>query len=116
VQRGPDGGGGRGAALAAAERPRGQEGESGGGRRQARGVPEAGGGQDRRVGGPGTEGRGAGVEAGRRGGDGQRGGRRLMRDAAAAAPKPLSMFTTVTPEAQELSIPSSAAMPPSDAP
>ena len=39
-----------------------------------------------------------------------------MRAASAAAPNPLSMLTTVTPAAQELSIPSSAAMPPNDAP
>ncbi len=36
---------------------------------------------------------------------------RLMIDAAYPAPKPLSMFTTVTFDAQEFSIPSSAAMP-----
>ena len=41
---------------------------------------------------------------------------RQIRLAAAAAPKPLSMFTTVTPAAQELSMPSSAASPPNDAP
>src|SRR5439155_458771 len=41
---------------------------------------------------------------------------RLMRLAAAAAPNPLSMFTTVIPDAQEFSIPSSAAIPPKDAP
>src|SRR5437879_7259290 len=40
----------------------------------------------------------------------------LMRLAAAAAPNPLSMLTTVTPEAQEFSIASSAASPPNDAP
>src|SRR5438046_8938665 len=40
----------------------------------------------------------------------------LMRLAAAAAPNPLSMLTTVTPLAQELSIASSAARPPNDAP
>ncbi len=40
----------------------------------------------------------------------------LMRLAAAAAPNPLSMFTTVTPLAQELSMASSAAKPPNDAP
>src|SRR3989441_11346330 len=40
----------------------------------------------------------------------------LMRLAAAAAPNPLSMFTTVTPEAQELSMASSAASPPKEAP
>src|SRR6266568_4834300 len=39
-----------------------------------------------------------------------------MRLAAAAAPNPLSILTTVTPEAHELSIPSSAAMPPNEAP
>ena len=33
-----------------------------------------------------------------------------------AAPKPLSMFTTETPEAQLFSMPSSAAMPPKLAP
>src|SRR6185295_12202482 len=41
---------------------------------------------------------------------------RQIRLAAAAAPKPLSMFTTVTPAAQELSIPRSAASPPKEAP
>ena len=40
----------------------------------------------------------------------------LIRDAAAAAPNPLSMFTTVTPDAQELSIASSADTPPNAAP
>jgi len=40
----------------------------------------------------------------------------LMRLAAAAAPNPLSMLTTVTPAAQELSMPSSAATPPNEAP
>src|SRR6267378_288215 len=40
----------------------------------------------------------------------------LMRLAAAAAPNPLSILTTVTPEAQELSMPSRAASPPNDAP
>src|SRR5262249_19586741 len=35
----------------------------------------------------------------------------FMRVAAAAAPKPLSMFTTTTPAAQVLSIPSRAARP-----
>jgi len=40
----------------------------------------------------------------------------LIRLAAYAAPKPLSMFTTVTPDAQLLSIASSAAMPPKLAP
>src|SRR5438034_2810599 len=39
-----------------------------------------------------------------------------MRLAAAAAPNPLSMFTTVTPDAHELSMASSAARPPKDAP
>ena len=39
-----------------------------------------------------------------------------IRLAAAAAPKPLSMLTTVTPAAQELSIPRSAARPPNEAP
>src|SRR5690606_3575082 len=42
--------------------------------------------------------------------------RERIRLAAAAAPKPLSMFTTSTPDAQELSMPSSAARPPKDAP
>ena len=41
---------------------------------------------------------------------------RLMRVAANAAPKPLSILTTVTPPAQELSMPSSAATPPKAAP
>lgn len=36
---------------------------------------------------------------------------RFIRLAANPAPKPLSMLTTVTPAAQELSIPSSAARP-----
>lgn len=36
---------------------------------------------------------------------------RFMRLAANPAPKPLSILTTVTPAAQELSIPSSAARP-----
>lgn len=40
----------------------------------------------------------------------------LMRVAAAAAPKPLSMLTTVTPAAQLFSMESSAASPPKDAP
>jgi hypothetical protein len=44
------------------------------------------------------------------------GHRRQMRLAAAAAPKPLSILTTVTPAAQELSMPSRAASPPNDAP
>ena len=39
-----------------------------------------------------------------------------MRWAAKAAPKPLSMFTTVRPEAQELSMPSKAARPSNAAP
>src|SRR2546427_12932796 len=39
-----------------------------------------------------------------------------MRLAAAAAPNPLSMLTTVTPDAQELSMPSRAASPPNEAP
>jgi len=39
-----------------------------------------------------------------------------MRLAAAAAPNPLSMLTTVTPEAQEFSMASSAASPPNEAP
>jgi len=47
-------------------------------------------------------------------------GRRALsvhkRTSAIAAPKPLSMFTTVTPAAQLDSIPSKAARPPSDAP
>ena len=42
--------------------------------------------------------------------------RRLMQEATQAAPKPLSMLTTVTLEAQELSMPSSAATPPKLAP
>ena len=37
---------------------------------------------------------------------------RLITLAATPAPNPLSMFTTVTPAAQELSMPSSAASPP----
>ena len=41
---------------------------------------------------------------------------RLMRVAAKAAPKPLSMLTTVTPPAQELSMPRSAATPSKAAP
>src|SRR5262249_32985417 len=40
----------------------------------------------------------------------------LMTLAVAAAPKPLSMFTTDTPHAQLLSMPRSAAMPPKLAP
>ena len=43
-------------------------------------------------------------------------GRRLINDATYPAPNPLSMFTTLTLEAQELSIPSSAAIPLKDAP
>jgi len=39
-----------------------------------------------------------------------------MQEATQAAPKPLSMLTTVTLEAQELSIPRSAVMPPKLAP
>src|SRR3989442_14537785 len=39
-----------------------------------------------------------------------------MRLAAAAAPNPLSMLTTVTPDAQEFSIASKAARPPNEAP
>jgi len=39
-----------------------------------------------------------------------------MRLAAAAAPNPLSMLTTVTPEAQEFNMARSAASPPNDAP
>ena len=41
---------------------------------------------------------------------------RLIHDATHAAPKPLSIFTTVTLDAQELSMPSSAATPPKLAP
>src|SRR3954449_6260681 len=41
---------------------------------------------------------------------------RQIRLAAAAAPNPLSMLTTVTPDAQELSMARSAARPPKDAP
>src|SRR5262245_22596629 len=40
----------------------------------------------------------------------------LIRLATFAAPKPLSMFTTDTPDAQLLIMPSSAAMPPKLAP
>src|SRR5262245_61185563 len=40
----------------------------------------------------------------------------VILDAATAAPNPLSMFTTVTPAAQLLSIVSSAAIPPNEAP
>ena len=40
----------------------------------------------------------------------------VMRDAATAAPNPLSMLTTVTPEAQLLSAASNAATPPKLAP
>jgi hypothetical protein len=42
--------------------------------------------------------------------------KRLMQEATQAAPKPLSMLTTVTFEAQELSMPRSAATPPKLAP
>jgi hypothetical protein len=41
---------------------------------------------------------------------------RLIKLAATPAPKPLSIFTTVTPAAQELSIASRAASPPKLAP
>ena len=41
---------------------------------------------------------------------------RLIRAARQPAPKPLSMFTTATPVAQELSMVSSAANPPKEAP
>src|ERR1700682_4093479 len=41
---------------------------------------------------------------------------RLMRDAAHAAPKPLSMLTTATPPAHALSMVKSAARPPNEAP
>ena len=41
---------------------------------------------------------------------------RRMRAAANAAPNPLSMFTTVTPDAHDVSIPSSAASPSNAAP
>ena len=41
---------------------------------------------------------------------------RLIRLATYPAPNPLSMLTTVTPEAQELSMPSSAEIPPKLAP
>src|SRR6185437_5632458 len=41
---------------------------------------------------------------------------RLMHDATRAAPNPLSIFTTVTFDAQLFSIPSSAATPPKLAP
>ena len=40
----------------------------------------------------------------------------LMDDAWKPAPKPLSMFTTDTPEAHEFSMASSAATPPNEAP
>ncbi len=40
----------------------------------------------------------------------------FIRLAAYAAPNPLSIFTTVTPAAQELSMPSRAAIPPNEAP
>lgn len=39
-----------------------------------------------------------------------------MQEATQAAPKPLSMLTTVTLEAQEFSMPRSAATPPKLAP
>jgi len=39
-----------------------------------------------------------------------------MQEATQAAPKPLSMFTTVTLEAHELSMPRRAATPPKLAP
>jgi hypothetical protein len=42
--------------------------------------------------------------------------RDIQRTTAIAAPKPLSMLTTVTPAAQLDSMPSNAARPPSDAP
>ncbi len=42
--------------------------------------------------------------------------RRATRAANTPAPKPLSMFTTVTPGAHEFSMPSSAATPPKEAP
>ena len=42
--------------------------------------------------------------------------RRAIRAAATPAPYPLSMLTTVTPGAQELSMPSRAASPPKEAP
>jgi len=42
--------------------------------------------------------------------------KRLMHDATQAAPNPLSIFTTVTLDAHEFSIPSSAATPPKLAP
>jgi hypothetical protein len=41
---------------------------------------------------------------------------RSMRTTAIAAPKPLSMFTTVTPEAQLESMPNMAVSPPSETP
>jgi hypothetical protein len=41
---------------------------------------------------------------------------RLIADATRAAPNPLSIFTTVTFEAHEFSMPSSAATPPKLAP
>lgn len=46
----------------------------------------------------------------------QRRDERLIDDAATAAPKPLSMFTTTSPAAHELSMPSSADSPPNAAP
>jgi hypothetical protein len=42
--------------------------------------------------------------------------KRLMQEATHAAPKPLSILTTVTLEAQEFSIPNNAATPPKLAP
>jgi hypothetical protein len=42
--------------------------------------------------------------------------RRSIRQATTAAPNPLSMFTTLTPSAHELSIASAAATPPAPAP
>jgi hypothetical protein len=43
-------------------------------------------------------------------------GRRLISDATYPAPNPLSMFTTLTFEAHEFSMPNSAAIPLNDAP
>ena len=43
-------------------------------------------------------------------------GKRLISDATYPAPNPLSIFTTLTFDAQEFSIPSSAAIPLNDAP
>ena len=42
--------------------------------------------------------------------------RRLIKLATKPAPKPLSIFTTVTFEAHEFSIPNNAATPPNEAP